>query len=85
MPHSSPLAEPLPPTPQFKPGTKCPVPIAYGIDDAVAVSGIGRTTLYALIGSGRLRSVKVGTRRLIRREDLLALLASEPRETGEEL
>lgn len=45
-------------------------PIAYSVADAVKVSGIGRTTLYALIGSHALPSVRIGSRRLIRRVDL---------------
>ncbi len=49
-------------------------PIAYRVDDAVRVSGIGRTKLYGLIGSGKLRSIRVGGRRLILAESLRALL-----------
>jgi excisionase family DNA binding protein len=35
------------------------------IDRAAALAGVGRTTIYAEIGAGRLRSVKVGRRRLV--------------------
>jgi len=48
--------------------------IALRIKDAVKVSGLGRSTLYALIGKGALPSVLVAGRRLILRADLLALL-----------
>jgi excisionase family DNA binding protein len=35
------------------------------IDRAAALAGVGRTTIYAAIGAGRLRSIKVGRRRLV--------------------
>ncbi len=35
------------------------------IEEAARVLGIGRTALYSEIGAGRIRSVKVGRRRLI--------------------
>ena len=35
------------------------------VDEAAAVLSIGRTALYGLVGSGTLRSVRVGRRRLI--------------------
>jgi excisionase family DNA binding protein len=44
--------------------------IALRIPDAVAVSGIGTTTLYEAMQSGALAYVKVGARRLILRTDL---------------
>lgn len=40
------------------------------INEAVTISGIGRTSLYQLFKSGDLQPVKVGKRTLIRREDL---------------
>jgi len=48
--------------------------IAYRIDEAVKASGLGRTFLYERIASGELKSIKVGARRLILREDLLEFL-----------
>lgn len=48
--------------------------LAYSIKDTIAVSGIGRTTLYQLIRAGELRPVKIGRRTLILRNDLEALL-----------
>jgi excisionase family DNA binding protein len=35
------------------------------IDRAAVVAGVGRTSIYAVIGAGRLRSIKVGRRRLV--------------------
>jgi excisionase family DNA binding protein len=48
--------------------------ISYTLKEAAAASGLGRTTLYELINRGELRLVKIGTRTLIRRLDLVAML-----------
>lgn len=48
--------------------------IAYRIDEAVKATGLGRTFLYERMASGELKSIKVGARRLILREDLLEFL-----------
>lgn len=39
--------------------------MSYRIDEAVAVTGLSRPTLYRLIAKGDLSIVKVGTRTLI--------------------
>jgi excisionase family DNA binding protein len=49
-------------------------PLAYRIEDAVRVCGLGRTSLYKLIKTGELYSVVVGGRRLIPAESLKKLL-----------
>jgi excisionase family DNA binding protein len=49
-------------------------PLAYRIPDAVRVSGLGRTKLYQLINTGKLRAIHVGGRRLILAESLRELL-----------
>ena len=54
--------------------------IALRIPEAAYVSGLSRSTLYALMGEGKLRSVKVGGRRLILRTDLEAYFAQLRRE-----
>ena len=46
------------------------------IDDACDFTGLGRTILYDLMGRGDLPYVKVGSRRLIPRRSLVAILAS---------
>lgn len=40
-------------------------PLAVSPSDAAPLSGLGRTTIYAAISSGDLRSIKIGNRRLI--------------------
>ena len=48
--------------------------IAYTINEAREVSGIGRTKLYELINAGKLKPAKIGTRTLILRTDLEGML-----------
>lgn len=50
---------------------------AYRVNEAVAAYGVGRTKLYALMKEGKLKTVKVGGRRLIPAESLEALLQGE--------
>jgi excisionase family DNA binding protein len=37
----------------------------YGITDVMDATNLGRTTVFALIKEGKLRSVKVGRRRMV--------------------
>ncbi|MEQ8817864.1 MAG: helix-turn-helix domain-containing protein [Thalassobaculum sp.] len=53
-----------------------PERVAVSVEDAAAMVGIGRTTLYAAMGSGSLPSLKIGKRRLIRVDALKAWIAS---------
>ena len=48
--------------------------IAYTINEAREVTGIGRTKLYELINAGKLKPAKIGTRTLILRTDLEGML-----------
>jgi excisionase family DNA binding protein len=48
--------------------------IAYTINEAVAASGLGRTTIYELIKRGELPRAKVGARTLIRVRDLETMI-----------
>lgn len=57
-------------------------PFALAIADVARRTGIGRTTLFNLIRDGRLRAVKVGSRTLIRADDLAEFLASLPDARG---
>jgi excisionase family DNA binding protein len=49
------------------------------IDQAAALAGVGRTTIYAAIGAGRLRSIKVGRRRLVPASAIAELAADQVR------
>jgi excisionase family DNA binding protein len=46
------------------------IKLAYSIDEAIEAIGLGRTTVFELMASGELESVKVGRRRLIPSEAL---------------
>jgi excisionase family DNA binding protein len=48
--------------------------LALRINDAALMAGLGRSTIYSLINDGKLRSTKVGGRRLVLRESLQELL-----------
>jgi excisionase family DNA binding protein len=49
-------------------------PIAYRVDEAARVSGLSRSTLYALRAKGQLAFKRVAGRSLILRRDLEALI-----------
>lgn len=51
-----------------------PPRLSYSVAEASHVTGIGRTTLYKLMGDGSLASVKIGNRRLIPASALQAIL-----------
>ena len=53
-------------------------PIALQIPDAVKLSGVGRTSLYAAIKDGKLTARKTGRRTLILATDLRAWLENLP-------
>jgi len=46
----------------------------YSVNETLALLSIGRTTLYALIKHGELKSVQLGRKRLICASDLAAFL-----------
>jgi Helix-turn-helix domain len=50
------------------------IALAYRVNDAIKVSGLSRTSIYRLIGEGKLRSVLVAGRRLIPADALRDLL-----------
>jgi len=52
------------------------LPLALSIGEAAKLSGVSRSTLYAEMMAGRLAWAKVGKRRLIPTEALLAWLRS---------
>lgn len=51
--------------------------LAYSVADAARVTGLGRTTLYALMADGTLPSRKIGKRRLIPAASLMRLIGQE--------
>jgi hypothetical protein len=61
-------APPSPPPPD--------IALAYRINDAVKLSGLSRSSIYKLIGEGKLRSVLVAGRRLIPADALRSLLGA---------
>ena len=52
---------------------------AFGVKDAAKTYGVSRTTIYAWMKSGTLRTVKIGGRRLVPRDALEALLSGDQR------
>lgn len=50
-------------------------PLAYSIDEAAQVAGLGRTMIKAALAAGELPFVKIGTRTLILDADLRAYLS----------
>lgn len=46
--------------------------LAYSPEEAARITGVSRAFLYLEMQRGKLTSVKIGRRRLIRRSDLLA-------------
>jgi excisionase family DNA binding protein len=47
------------------------------IPDAAKALGVGRSKLYELIGEGRLETVTIGRRRLVRADSIRALALGE--------
>lgn len=56
-----------------------PEKLSYTIREAEVALGVGRSTIYKLIGEGRLKVSKVGARTLIPTSELLGLLANSAR------
>jgi len=49
-------------------------PRLYSVDDVARRLGIGRTLAFSLIQHGQLDSVKIGRRRLVPHDDLVAYI-----------
>jgi excisionase family DNA binding protein len=56
------------------------IPLLLSVGSACRILGLGRSCLYALMASGRIRSVSVGRRRLIPREAINEFIAGLPAE-----
>jgi excisionase family DNA binding protein len=52
-------------------------PLALSINDTANTLSLGRTSVYALIRDGRLETVKMGRRTLIKVESIRRLLGSQ--------
>lgn len=50
--------------------------LSLNIEEARALTGIGRTKLYQAINSGKLKARKFGKRTIVLKDDLDAFLAS---------
>lgn len=51
-------------------------PIAASINDTAKALSLGRTSIYALIREGRLETVKMGRRTLVRIDSIRRLIAT---------
>lgn len=56
--------------------------LAVSPNEAARLCSIGRTTLYAALSSGELKSIKIGTRRLITIDALRDWLKKNEQTTG---
>lgn len=48
--------------------------LAYGIEDAAQALCVGKSTIWRWVHDGRVKTIKLGGRTLIRREELMRLL-----------
>jgi excisionase family DNA binding protein len=53
-------------------------PLTVTVQEARRLTGLGNTTIYKLIGQGKLRTTKVGARTLVMFPSLKSLLESAP-------
>jgi excisionase family DNA binding protein len=53
-----------------------PGKLSYTIPEVCLATGLGRTSIYEAIGQGALKSIRACGRRLVRKADLEAWLAS---------
>jgi excisionase family DNA binding protein len=49
-------------------------PLAVSVNDAARVLGLGRTSIYAMIGDGRLEIFKLGRRTLVKTASIRRLV-----------
>ena len=68
MPNKSPLFQ-ITPIPQDQ--------LVLSIAEAERIAGVSHTTLFKWLNSGRVRSKKIGRRRLIERASLIELLTGD--------
>ena len=51
--------------------------LAVSINDTAKTLGLGRTSIYAMIGDGRLEAFKLGRRTLVKAESIRRLVATQ--------
>jgi len=51
-------------------------PLTYSVDQVAAIFGVGRSTVYDLVRSSKLRGIRVGRRVLIPRSEVERFLRS---------
>jgi Helix-turn-helix domain len=66
----------------FEEGSVLTELLAFNIADASSISGLSRASLYKLFKTGELRAVKIAGRRMVLREDLLAMLEAAKASQG---
>ncbi|MDT3395804.1 helix-turn-helix domain-containing protein [Streptomyces sp. B1866] len=66
-----------PPTAERHDGHGDPTLVALTVEEAARRLGIGRTTMYALVSSGQIRSVKIGRLRRIPAQALTEYLTAQ--------
>lgn len=49
-------------------------PLVASITDTAKALGVGRTSVYSMIADGRLETVKLGSRRLVKTESIRRLI-----------
>jgi excisionase family DNA binding protein len=59
------------------PNANNPSKLAYSIREVVAATSLSKTTVYAAISAQKLRAIRVGGRRLVPAESLIAFLNGE--------
>jgi excisionase family DNA binding protein len=52
-------------------------PLLLGIKQAAPIAGVGRDQMYRLVAEGRVRSVRLGRKRLVPRQELEAWIQRE--------
>lgn len=72
-----------PETSKMEPHHRPALPMIHSIKDVCRLIGLSRSTVYKVIQSGELRSLKRGRRRLVRTEDLSAWVNSWQRRGGD--
>ena len=51
--------------------------LAYSINETAQTLSLGRTSIYAMIGDGRLEAFKLGRRRLVKAESIRRLVEAQ--------